>query len=133
MIYTSYFAKIKDLPDYIIPISICGKAPDWYKGLQYKKLAPKYDFFMKWKENHDNDYYIKCFNEQVLDKLDIYTVMRDLNDLLKTVENPFEYNICLICYEKPDDFCHRHLVADWLGKNGFKCKEYEFKEQKHVY
>lgn len=56
MIYTSYFAKLKSLPDNIIPISICGKAPDWYKGLQYKKLAPKYDFFMKWKENHDNDY-----------------------------------------------------------------------------
>ena len=52
MIYTTYFAKLKDLPDYIIPISICGKAPDWYKGLQYKKLAPKYDFFMKWKKNH---------------------------------------------------------------------------------
>lgn len=34
--------------------------------------------------------------------------------------------ICLICYEKPSDFCHRHLVADWLNKNGVKCKEYEF-------
>ena len=69
MIYTSYFAQLKNLPDNIIPISICGKAPDWYHGLQYKKLAPKYDFFMKWKENHDNNYYIKCFNEQVLSKL----------------------------------------------------------------
>lgn len=45
MIYTSYFAKLKSLPDNIVPISICGKTPDWYKGLQYKKLAPKYDFF----------------------------------------------------------------------------------------
>lgn len=63
MVYTSYFAKLKSLPDNIVPISICAKAPDWYKGLQYKKLAPKYDFFIKWKENHDNDYYIKCFNE----------------------------------------------------------------------
>ena len=51
MIYTSYFAKLKSLPENIIPISICGKAPDWYKGLQYKKLAPKYDFFMEWKKN----------------------------------------------------------------------------------
>ena len=57
MLYTSYFAKLKSLPENIIPISICGKAPDWYKGLQYKKLAPKYDFFMEWKKNHDNDYY----------------------------------------------------------------------------
>ena len=78
MIYTSYFAKLKSLPDNVIPISICGKAPDWYKGLQYKKLAPKYDFFMKWKENHDNDYYVKCFNEQVLNSLDIHDVINEI-------------------------------------------------------
>ncbi len=126
MIYTSYFAKLKSLPDNIIPVSICGKSPDWYTGLQYKKLAPKYDFFMKWKENHDNDYYIKCFNEKVLNKTNILTVLRDLIDLTNAVENHVGKDICLICYEKPGDFCHRHLVADWLTKNGIECKEYEF-------
>lgn len=79
MVYTSYFAKLKSLPDNIVPISICAKAPDWYKGLQYKKLAPKYDFFMKWKENHDNDYYTKCFNEQVLNPLFVTRVLRDIH------------------------------------------------------
>ena len=123
MIYTSYFAKLKSLPDNVIPISICGKAPDWYKGLQYMKLAPKYDFFMEWKKNHDNDYYIKCFNEQVLDKLDILTVIRDLIDLTISAEQ-INKDICLICYEKPLDFCHRHLVAEWLRKNGFECEEW---------
>ena len=126
MIYTSYFAKLKSLPDNIVPISICAKAPDWYKGLQYKKLAPKYDFFMKWKENHDNDYYIKCFNEQVLDKTNILTVLKDLTDLINSVDDHIGKEICLICYEKPSDFCHRHLVADWLNKNDVECKEYEF-------
>lgn len=124
MIYTSYFAKLKSLPDNIIPISICGKAPDWYKGLQYKKLAPNYDFFMKWKKNHDNNYYIKCFNEQILDKLDILTVMRNLLDLTVSAGYPNKI-ICLICYEKPTDFCHRHLVAEWLRKNGFECEEWD--------
>ena len=122
MIHTSYFAKLKDLPDNIIPISICGKAPNWYKGLQYKKLAPKYDFFMKWKETHDNDYYIKCYNEQVLNKLDVINVVRDLICIVPE-DTTGEY-ICLVCYEKPGDFCHRHLVADWLSKNGFECKEF---------
>jgi len=33
MIYTSYFTKIKQLEkNGIIPILICGKTPDWYKG-----------------------------------------------------------------------------------------------------
>ena len=127
MIYTSYFAKLKSLPENIIPISICGKAPDWYKGLQYKKLAPKYDFFMEWKKNRDNDYYIKCFNEQVLDKLDIREVCSDLWHLSDNtcLTAP---DICLICYENPGDFCHRHLVADWLNKNGIPCKEWSEEE-----
>ena len=122
MIYTSYFAKLKSLPDNVIPISICGKAPDWYKGLQYKKLAPKYNFFIKWKDNRDNDYYTKCFNEQVLDKLDVEDTVSELIDPHSGID------IALICYEKPDEFCHRHLVAEWLRKNGFKCEEYRFKE-----
>lgn len=124
MIYTSYFAKLKSLPENIIPISICGKAPDWYKGLQYKKLAPKYDFFMEWKKNHDNNYYIKCFNEQVLDKLDWLQVYEELQDLASTCGKP-RCEIALICYEKPSDFCHRHLVSDWFNKNLVSCEEWE--------
>ena len=122
MIYTSYFAKLRKLPDNIIPISICGKAPDWYKGLQYKKLAPKYDFFMEWKKNHDNDYYIKCFKEQVTDKLDADNIIDDIGFLTGYDQTK---NICLICYEKPTDFCHRHLVAKWLSENGYPCEEWQ--------
>ena len=71
MIYTSYYAKIKKLPEDVIPVSIAGKAPKGFKGIQYKKLAPKYSFFSVWKETHDNEYYIKHFNEEVLANLDI--------------------------------------------------------------
>lgn len=125
MIYTSYFAQLNKLPNNIIPISICAKAPDWYKGLQYKKLAPKYDFFMEWKKNHDNDYYIKCYNEQVLDKLHPARVYTDLWHLCDNTMLT-EPTICLVCYEKPSDFCHRHLVAKWLTENGCPCEEYKF-------
>lgn len=122
MIYTSYFAKLRKLPENIIPISICGKAPDWYKGLQYKKLAPKYDFFMEWKKNHDNDCYIKCFKEQVTDKLEVNNVIDELGFLVGYDQTK---DICLICYEKPTDFCHRHLVAKWLSDNGYPCEEWQ--------
>ena len=136
MIYTTYFAKLKSLLKNIVPISICAKAPDWYKGLQYKKLAPKYDFFMEWKKNHDNDYYIKCFKEQVLDKLNVDDVVKELDSLLIDVTTTLNYKvdsmlvprIALVCYEKPSDFCHRHLVADWLNKNGISCKEWSEEE-----
>ena len=127
MIYTSYFAKIKELErNNIIPISICAKAPDWYKGLQYKKLAPKYGFFMQWKKNRDNDYYIKHFQSEVLDQLNATDIILDLSRLIYSF-NIGENNIALICYEKPSDFCHRHLVAEWLNQNGFKCNEWRSK------
>lgn len=117
-IYTSYFAKLRSLPKDIIPIAICGKSPIWYKGLEYKKLAPKYKFFMEWKQNHDNDFYIEHFNSEVLNNLNFEDVIHDLLVLGQGKD------VALICYEKPTDFCHRHLVADWLTKNNFSCTEY---------
>ena len=117
MIYTSYFAKLNKLPPNVVPISICGKTPTWYNGLQYKKLAPKYLFFSEWKKNGDNNYYIEHFNDEVLSTLSPQTVY---NELLKLSGGK---DIALICYEKPADFCHRHLVAEWLTKNGIKCDE----------
>lgn len=122
MIYTSYFAKLKSLPKNVLPISICGKAPVWYTGVQYKKLAPKYDFFMDWKRTNDNNIYIKCFNEQVLNNLDVVSIVQELTDIMTQAECE---HIALVCYEKPSDFCHRHLVSAWLTRNNIKCEEYK--------
>lgn len=123
MIYTSYFANLKNMPKSIIPITICVKVPNWWTGLQYKRLAPKYDFFMKWKENHDNGYYNKCFKEQVLKGLSGDTIVMELKHLCgKSMYE--DVDIALICYEKPEDFCHRHIVAKWLRLEGFDCKEW---------
>lgn len=123
MIYTSYFSKIKELvQNSITPIAICGKSPDWYNGLEYKKLAPKLYFFKIWKENHDNAYYVDHYRKDVLDKLNVKQVV----DELKQISNNNE-NIALICYEKPEDFCHRHLVSQWLNYNNIKCEEWRIK------
>lgn len=118
MLYTTYFAKLRALPKNIVPIAICGKAPDWYSGLQYKKLAPKWDFFSEWKKNHDNDYYIRCFQARVLDTLDCKKVYDELRALAGSDD------IALVCYERPSDFCHRHLVRDWFANAGYPIKEY---------
>ncbi|MCM1167440.1 MAG: DUF488 domain-containing protein [Ruminococcus sp.] len=135
VIYTSYFANLKNLPTNVIPISICGKAPDWYKGIQYKKFAPKYGFFMEWKQNHDNIFYVDHFKDEVLSSLTPQKVISDLQALISAEigedvwENP-DIAIALICYEKPSDFCHRHLVAEWLTDNGYKCEEWQSNVQK---
>lgn len=133
MIYTTYFAQLRNLPGNIIPVSICGKAPEWYKGLQYKKLAPKYDFFMEWKKTHDNAYYVERFNAEVLAPLTALRVVTELQTLLPeevkaAMHSPFyshpDVHIALVCYEKPGDFCHRNVVSQWLCDNGFECKEW---------
>lgn len=102
------------MADGLYPVSIAGKCPDWYHGAEYKKLAPKWSFFSKWKNGShkgDNDYYIKNFYELVLDKLDPEQVIKELEGFTGVSSD----KIILLCYEKPGDFCHRHLVADWLN------------------
>ncbi|WP_141400996.1 SLOG family protein [Lacrimispora amygdalina] len=118
MIYTSYFANIRKLPPTMIPISIAGKAPNGYKGIQYKILAPKIGFFTEWKRIKDNDYYIKHFQDEVLSQLNPHKLVSELYRLSKGKD------IVLCCYEKPEDFCHRHFVSDWLKKAGYEVEEW---------
>lgn len=136
MLYTSYFAKMKSLPADTVCISICAKAPTWYHGIEYKKIAPRYGFFMQWKQDHDDAAYLVCYHEQVLGKLtpkqvldDIYRLIPNrIKDKLESDEydwweNP-NYHIALLCYEKSTDFCHRHPWADWMTEGGYTCVEY---------
>jgi hypothetical protein len=115
--FTGYFAKLKEYKQAgLTPISISGKAPDWYDGLQYRKLAPKWIFFNEWKNGShkgDNEYYISQFDAQVLAPLTVESVLTDLANL-SGVELD---KVILLCYEKPADFCHRHLVADWINEH----------------
>lgn len=121
MIYTSYFENLNSLPDNIIPISICLEVPAWYNGHQYKKLAPTYEILSKYKKDLDEKDYTIHFKAEILDKLSVENVILDIINMLP--DRASKHDIALICYEKPSG--HRHLVCDWLTKNGFKCKEYE--------
>lgn len=126
--FTGYFAKLDTYKDNgLIPVSICSKAPDWYDGLQFKKLAPKWNFLKEWKygleHKGDNQYYIEHFQSDVLSSIEAKSVIKELTELTNAPED----KIILICYEKPDSFCHRHLVANWLSSE-IKCNEWSFKE-----
>lgn len=99
---TSYYAKSSKHPN---AVSIAGKAPAWYTGRQYKKLAPKYWFFKKFKEDGDEEFYKIQYKKEVLDKLDPQEVYKELGE-----------DAVILCWEKSGKFCHRHLVAEWLSK-----------------
>lgn len=107
---TGYFACLQKYIDLgYAPISICGKAPDWYTGVQFKKLAPKWSFFSEWKSGKiTNDEYIEHYCKEVLVSINFRTIG---DDLLALVDKP---KAVLLCYEKPGDFCHRHIVSYFL-------------------
>ncbi len=100
--YTSNYRKHGAHPD---AVSIAGRAPDWFGGKQFKKLAPKYWFFKKYKEDGDEEFYIAQYYEEVLNKLDPKEVYKELGE-----------EAVLLCWEPPGKFCHRRLVAEWLQK-----------------
>lgn len=120
--YTGYFAKLKKYQEAgLVPVSIALKSPDWYHGFEYKKLAPNWDILSAWKSGEhegDVDYYTKHF-EEALDTL------RPEDVIIELKQFGLLQDIILLCYEKPDDFCHRHLVANWLNKNGLYVTEYK--------
>ena len=81
--------------------------------MEYKKLAPKFSFWKIWKDNISkkgiNDYYIAEYQKQVLSLLNPKIVLYELEKMTSKSEM-----VVLLCYEKPKDFCHRHIVADWI-------------------
>ena len=123
MIYTTYFAKLKKLPDNVLPVAICAKPPAGYNGPIYRALAPKYDFFAKYKINGDQEEFIENYIGQVLNQLNPARVVAELYYQVEAAS--CEGDIALVCFEKSSDFCHRHLVADWLRNAGYDCKEFE--------
>ncbi len=103
--------RIKELHPDFVRIAICGKLVFPWEGLWYPKLAPKRWFFDEWEKDHDNAKYVGRFNDEVLRRLS----RRAVRDELARLSGGFDRTIVLMCYEKPGDFCHRHLVAGWLG------------------
>lgn len=99
-IYTSYFSYPK-LSTYNFPkVAISKKLPVWFKVDQwYKELAPSYRLVA---EKTEPDEYIIKYAEEVLYKLDPHKVVEELNGCV------------LLCWEKENKFCHRHLVGEWL-------------------
>lgn len=115
-IYTSYFAKTKSLiENNIIPISISLFTPKYLKNvikIHLKNLAPTYTML-----SMDLDIYIPKY-KKILTKLNYDEVINDISFFAQNKD------CALLCYEIPEDFCHRHLLAEWLNEN----TEFDIKE-----
>lgn len=99
-IFTSYFDRTeKPRMEGLVHIGIAGISPPGFDGLEYKRLAPKRFIYDNYVKSGDEETYSRDYFRHVLDKLKPGQVVKD---------------IVLLCYEKPNQFCHRHLVAYWM-------------------
>lgn len=112
-IATGYFARAKAYAEqgYAL-ISIARKTP-WFLAKELtlyslSELAPT-DEILELKDNPVE--YSKRFRKEVLGKADYQLLLRQM-ELIARQENA--EGVVLMCYEAPDKFCHRHLVAEWL-------------------
>jgi DNA polymerase I-like protein with 3'-5' exonuclease and polymerase domains len=95
--HTSYFAKYRNGPN---AVSIAFITPPGFTGRIYKKLAPP-GWLLRHKDNPEQ--YEHAYWFEVLDLLDPTEVYKELGP-----------DAVLLCWEGPDKFCHRRLVAEWL-------------------
>ena len=120
MIYTGYFAKTKKYREVgLVPISIAGKAPSFYNGFQYKKLAPSFNLICAYKSGEISpDEYIPRYYDEILNHYTWEEIEKDLYTLSEGKD------VVLLCYETPKDFCHRQVVAEFARNNGLNVVEY---------
>lgn len=124
MIYTSYFGNKKALNNpNIFPVSIALYPPKDFTGKSYRELAPHPGTLRDWKRDHCIENYERDYSV-MLDDLN----QKDVVDQLMILSGNFKGlnylpDIALLCYERPGEFCHRHLVAEWLRNDGYEVEE----------
>jgi len=100
MIQTSYFKQPGLDPDDLRLVSIALWAPRGYRGRRYTALAPRREMLKMGEAPYREEY------QKILDSLDPAKVAKDLGP-----------DAIMLCWERPGEFCHRRLVAEWLEKH----------------
>ena len=123
MIYTSYFGKMSKFPKNFEPISVARWKPQWYKGKVCLALAPSDKLLRWWRASDKNEdaweHYIRWYYREVVNVYDPRAIERMLKDIAG------DKIPVLVCFEKSEDYCHRHLIAAWFNRNGIKCEEWK--------
>ena len=109
IIKTGYFAQTrKYIAAGYTPIAITASMPVWFKGNSMPVFAPEWSLVERWKSGRITwDEYIEEYTS-MLDRRGIKYALQTLETFDKVV---------FLCYEKPSDKCHRHLLAEYLNKH----------------
>ena len=133
-IWTSYYANMKNIPADFFLVSTSGAISDDIKknvDSWNQSLAPSKSIYFEYKNTQDWKQYVKRFKEERLtfDWMDKLVQWEEKSKSLnKTLDN-----IVLLCYEKPTEFCHRHILAESIEKEfNIIVEEYGFKNYERV-
>lgn len=120
-IFTSYFGNVRALKKYgIIPISIARYSPRNWDGNRLSWLAPT-SFMLS--DECTREKYIEMY-QSICKKVNIELLIRQLSAIGDGKD------VALLCYERPGQFCHRHMLAEYLTEHGIPVKE--FKEWEYI-
>lgn len=121
MIVTSYFANWRRLvKDGFTIVSVASHSPRSFLGIRWTQVAPRYALVCSHKAGELTD---TQFQERYLQQLTESVLPDYLIETLKSYELSYG-KVALCCYEKPSDFCHRHILADYIKQTGINVKEY---------
>lgn len=116
-IYTGYYSQMKKYRQMeLVPVSIAYLTPQWYIGEVCFELAPSRTLLMKWKQGEiTEEGYKKQYIQQLDNDVQWSKVWKKLKQISAKYDNS---DLVLCCYEKAGDFCHRHILAEYLTKTG---------------
>lgn len=119
-LYTSYFGQLRNLSKRgIIPVSVARYNPKFFKGYAMYEVAP-YGPMLKMEEGEYRRAYASILRRNDANK--IYQLIQRIGK---------GSDVALLCYEKPGEFCHRRLLAEWLEKSlGIEVPEFVVEESK---
>lgn len=126
-IHTSYYGNIKNIPKDYLLVATSGYIPPEIEKLVDiwdKTLAPSKSIYFNYKSDSDESEYVNRFKLERLSKINICGTMQKwhLHALEYGKENK---DIILLCYERPEEFCHRHILAEAFEKV-LNCKILEY-------
>ena len=122
-IYTSYFAKAAILRKAgIVPIGVALWPPRFFRGISMKQVAPRRYML---DDRLTDEEYISMYRNDVLRLVDARSFIQDLERASRGMD------VALCCFEKPGDFCHRHILAKGLNEQtGIEVSEFGVAESR---
>ena len=125
MIYTGYYSKIKEYADSgLTLLSISRTKPEFAKScIDIPQLFPSDKILWDYKKGKIDE---MEYTSKYLDQLNELGIDR----IIKMIQI-FGDNVVLLCWESPEKFCHRHILADYINKNSGVVVE-EFGKEKEI-